>query len=93
MGCVSGLQDKFELEKIHQAADEKIGAKVTALIVRNDQAITEYVSHKYRVTSKAWHRPSCSSYNTGVTDGRNVQINKEVDGRRRAAINNVKLLK
>ena len=50
MGCAAGLDAKLKEESDREKAkDAEFGAKVTALVVRNDTAVTEYIENKYKV--------------------------------------------
>lgn len=98
-GCSKGLDMKFkeeaDREKV-QNEDKDYGTKVTALVVRNGAEIDKYVGEKFGGYQKGRAMPSAkhdSCYAYGVKDGKNTQINKQVETSTKAQASKVKLLK
>lgn len=94
MGCAAGLDAKLKEESdIDKAKDETFGTKVTALVVRNDAAITEYISNKYKTgTGRRTKVNYDSSYSKGFKDGKNTELYKPVSSGAKTQASNVKLL-
>lgn len=95
LGCAAGLEYKLKIEEaLSKNKDEKRGAKVTALIVQNDSAVTEYMNKKYGEI-KYVHKRQLSWTNAseqGFNDGKNTELYKPIQQSRETQINNVKLL-
>lgn len=94
MGCAAGLDAKLKEESDRDKKEDiDFGTKVTALVVRNDAAITEYINNKYRVgrgRAKKENYDSARAY--GFKDGKNTDIHRPISGGK-AQASNVKLLK
>lgn len=98
-GCAKGLDAKFQeeadREKI-QNEDKNYSAKVTALVVRNGAEIDKYVGEKFVGYQKGRAMPSAkrdSCFAYGFKDGKNTQINKQVEASTKAQASKIKLLK
>lgn len=96
MGVVDGLDQKLKEEQNKdKQMDETYGTKITALVVRTDAEITNFVNQKYggarsgRSMRVNWD----AARNSGVADGRNTQIYKPIREANKSAVNGVKLLK
>lgn len=80
IGCAEGLDAKLKEEnEKDKKEDETLGAKVTALVVRNNTAIDEYIQNKYRVSRgrrKSEAMTSARAY--GYSDGKNTSINRPI---------------
>lgn len=84
-GCARGLDCKFQEESDLKKSEnsQDFGNKVTALVVRNNQAIDTYVKNKFGGYSKrrATHRTKRDScFMSGFSDGRKTEIYKQVSG-------------
>ena len=95
MGCAAGLDAKLKEESDREKAkDAEFGAKVTALVVRNDTAVTEYIENKYKVgKGKARRENFDSARALGFRDGKNTELHKQVSSGAKSQAQGVKLLK
>ena len=95
MGCAAGLDAKLKEESDREKAkDAEFGAKVTALVVRNDTAVTEYIENKYKVGKGKARRENFDSARAyGYKDGKNTELHKQVSAGAKSQANGVKLLK
>lgn len=94
IGAAEGLDAKLkEEDKLNKAEDEVFGAKITSLVVRNDQAVKEYVEEMF---GKAGKRRSSQKYNSarefGYKDGKNTNLHKQVTSSANSQANGVNLL-
>jgi len=94
-GCAAGLDNKLKEESDREKAkDVDFGTKVTALVVRNDTAVTEYVENKYKVGRGSARREKFDSARAfGFKDGKNTELHKQVSSGVKAQVKKVKLLK
>ncbi len=94
MGCADGLDVKFRTEAAEEKkADEILSSKITALVVRNNAAIEEFVASKYKVGKGAKMQTKYDScYRQGHNDGKNASINKAVGDSKVNQANKVKML-
>ena len=95
LGCASGLEAKLrEEENKDRVADENLGTKVTSLIVRNDAAITEFMSQKYKKIGSRTSRGLSYTDATrqGYMDGKNTDLYKPIADNRQRNLSNVALL-
>ena len=95
MGCSAGLDAKLKEESDREKAkDAEFGAKVTALVVRNDTAVTEYIENKYKVGKGKARRENFDSARAfGFRDGKNTELHKQVSSGAKSQAQGVKLLK
>lgn len=95
MGCAAGLDAKLKEESDREKAkDAEFGAKVTALVVRNDTAVTEYIENKYKVGKGKARRENFDSARAfGFRDGKNTELHKQVSSGAKSQAQGVKLLK
>lgn len=95
MGCVAGLDAKLKEESDREKAkDLEYGAKVTALVVRNDTAVTQYIENKYKVGKGTARKQKWDSAREfGYRDGKNTELHKQVSSGAKAQADGVKLLK
>jgi hypothetical protein len=95
MGCAAGLDAKLKEESDREKAkNAEFRAKVTALVVRNDAAVTEYIENKYKVKrGKARRKNFDSARFFGFIDGKNTEIHKQVSAGAKSQADGVKLLK
>lgn len=79
IGCTDGLNAKMKAEREYEK--QNLGEKVTSLVVCNDSMIKKYVNENIgrSRTSKRTFGDQSSARNIGYTDGRMVQINKQID--------------
>ena len=92
MGCAAGLDAKLQEEHEKEKKDVELSTKITALVVRNDQAVSEYVDNMFGKTGKRSRKERFDgARQSGFTDGRNTSINKPISGGRSQA-SSVKLL-
>lgn len=94
MGCAAGLDAKLTEEHEREKREEvELSTKITALVVRNDAALVEYVNKQWGGVGKG--RYYKENYNEararGYKDGKNTELYKPIAGGRSAA-NNSKLL-
>lgn len=87
-GCAAGLDAKLQEEHEREKKEEvELTTKVTALVVRSNAEIEEYINKTWGGTGKA--RSARTTYddarNAGYKDGRNTSINKPIAGGRTAA--------
>lgn len=94
-GCAAGLDAKLKEESdLDKAKDKDFGTKVTALVVRNDAAVTEYINNKYKAGKGSKSRVNRdSAYSYGHEEGRNTELHKQVSAGAKSQANGVKLLK
>lgn len=93
VGAIIGLDLKLTEERRKDKQDEEIGAKVTALIVRNDAAIDTYMASKYKVRNAGGRRISMDGATAmGVKDGRNTSLYKPIADNAHQKVRNVALL-
>lgn len=94
MGAADGLDAKLQAESdADKAKDEVFGTKVTALVVRNDAAVKEYVEEMF---GRAGKRRSSQKYDSarsyGYKDGKNTNLHKQVSSSAKSQANNINLL-
>lgn len=90
LGCATGLNSKLETERrVIEKEREKIlsennssSCNVTALALKKTTAIVEYMNKNYKMGNP--HKSKQLSFTDatmiGYKDGRNVNINKPIDG-------------
>lgn len=94
-GCAAGLDTKLkEEEEKDKKQDEEFSTKVTALIVRNDAAIDNFISNEW---GKLGHsRRSSTSINNayfaGVAEGKRTEIYKPIAYSHRENTKSIQLL-
>lgn len=96
MGCAAGLDSKLTAESERdKKQDEEFSTKVTALVVRNNAALDEYVAEKFGKTGsrKGSRINSAQAYNSGYEDGKNTEIYKPIAQSHRKNAESVQLLK
>lgn len=80
MGCASGLDSKLKEEREKMEKEKEVGEKVTALVLKKDAEVNEYVKNKYNlVYSKLRMLKNTSAMLMGYHDGKNVELNKAID--------------
>lgn len=94
MGCAVGLDAKLTEEHEREKREEvELSTKITALVVRNDAALVEYVNKQWGGVGKG--RCYKENYDEarvrGYKDGKNTELHKPIAGGRSAA-NDSKLL-
>ena len=95
MGVVIGLDKKLkEISDADKKADQEYGTKVTALVLRTNTAIDEFINNKYKMGSGRRYSNNFvgSAYSNGVNDGYNTDIHKPIQNNQRNAASGVKLL-
>jgi len=93
-GCAAGLDEKMRLEAKEEKKDEVLATKITALVVRHEQAVDEFIAQKYHFTKERRQTTKMdSAFFSGVDVGRNASINKAVGDSKREQANNVNILK
>lgn len=95
IGCARGLDDKLkEISDRDKKKDQIFGTKVTALVLRNNTAIDEYLN-KMGVNIKTIHSTTSagthSAREMGYKTGRETDINKPISNQRKNT-NNVNLI-
>ena len=93
--CLSTIHKSKGLESDREKAkDLEYGAKVNALVVRNDTAVQQYVADKF---GKAGHRKTRETFDSarayGYKDGKNTELHKQVSAGAKSQADGVKLLK
>ena len=81
IGCAQGLRVKFEEEKEErERAEKEKASRITALAVRNNEAVNKYVEQQWGGYGKG--RSFSVKYDVanamGVRDGKNTTINKQI---------------
>ncbi len=95
IGCAAGLEYKLKMEEtMMKNKDEQRDAKVTALVVQNENAVMEYMKGKYGYIGSVKHRQLSwtNASEQGFNDGKNTELHKPIQQSRETQINNVKLL-
>lgn len=94
LGCAAGLDAKLQEENdIEKRKDQDFGTKVTALVVRNNAAIVEYIESKYSTTrAKARRENFDEARCRGFEDGRNTNLYKQVGSESKNQASKVNLL-
>lgn len=99
MGAVEGLDKKLtEIHEQDKKAEPEFHTKVTALAVRSNTAIDEYLRANFKMGSTRNMSASMSAgvygaRQAGRRDGYNTNINKPISENRHKAASGVKLLK
>jgi hypothetical protein len=87
-GAAAGLDAKLQEEHNREKAEEKeLTARISALVVRKDAAIKDYVQQAFGGTSRGrkFHENYNAARYTGYADGKHTSINKPIAGGRAAA--------
>lgn len=94
VGCCNGLDAKLREENEREKKeDADFSAKVTALVVRSDAAIQEYVESKYKVGNGRCTKENYdSARHAGFSDGKNTDLYKPVSEGAHAQANALKML-
>lgn len=97
-GAVEGLDAKLtEINKRDKQVEPEFDAKVTALAVRSNTAIDQYITDNYgwgksRRTTNANRAGNYSGRRQGYSDGYNTDIHKPIQNNRHTAASGVNLL-
>lgn len=96
MGCVAGIDEKMkEITERDKREDEVYSSKVTALSIRNNTDIDEFISNKY---SKVRHvkggvaAGTTLARNMGYRTGKNTDIYKPIASNHKTSVSYVRLL-
>lgn len=96
MGCVAGIDEKMkEIAERDKREDEVYSSKVTALTLRNNTDIDEFIANKYSKVKYTKNRAAAgtaSARNMGYKVGKNTDIYKPIASSRKTSVSNVKLL-
>ena len=93
VGAILGLDKKLTDERNKDKRDEELGAKVTALIVRNDAAIDSYIAAKYKIRQGRGYKTTMdSATGMGIKDGRETQLYKPIADNAHAKVRSTALL-
>ncbi len=96
MGCVAGIDEKMrEIAERDKREDEVYSSKVTALTLRNNTDIDEFIANKYSRVKYTKNRAVAgtdSARNMGYKVGKNTDIYKPIASSRKTSVSNVKLL-
>lgn len=95
IGATEGLDAKLKVESdADKAKDADYGAKVTALVVRNSQAVQEYIDLKFKKggTRKSSMKTRSGAHAAGFKDGKNVELYKPINGNVKVQASKVKLI-
>lgn len=84
IGCAQGLRVKFEEEKEErERAEKEKASRITALAVRNNEAVNKYVEQQWGGYGKG--RSFSVKHDVanamGVRDGKNTTINKQISNK------------
>ena len=97
-GAVSGLDAKLkQISDQDKKAEPEYGTKVTALVLRSNTAIDNYITEKFGGTTKgrrssAAYAGTASGRAQGYKDGYNTDIHKPIQQNQHKAASGVKLL-
>lgn len=97
-GAVSGLDAKLkQISDQDKKAEPEYGTKVTALVLRSNTAIDNYITEKFGGTAKgrrssAAYAGTASGRAQGYKDGYNTDIHKPIQQNQHKAASGVKLL-
>ena len=83
MGCAQGLRAKFkEEQKERERVEKEKSSRITALTVRNNEAVDKYVEQQWGGYGKgrSFSVKYDEAHAMGVMDGRNTTINKQLRG-------------
>jgi len=96
IGAVDGLNRKLtEIAERNKKQEPELSAKITALTIRNDGAITDYVHDKWggvRTVKTNFTAGIRDSRERGYHDGYNTDINKPIQENHKRATSTIKLL-
>lgn len=93
VGAIIGLDLKLTDERNKDKQDAELGAKVTALIVRNDAAIDSYIAAKYKTRHGRGYKTTFdSATGMGIKDGRETQLYKPIADNAHAKVRSTALL-
>ena len=84
MGCTQGLRAKFKEEKEErEKAEKEKASRITALTVRNNEAVDKYVEQQWGGYGKgrAFSVKHDVANAMGVRDGKNTTINKQISNK------------
>lgn len=93
-GAADGLNAKLKEEHEREKKEEQeLTTRISALVVRKDAAITDYVNKTWGGVGKGRsHRENYNeARNSGYTDGKNTSVHRPIAGGR-SAVNQTKLL-
>lgn len=88
MGCAVGLDAKLTEEHEREKKEDKdLSAKITALVVRNDTALSSYVEEKWGAAKKgrSYRENYDEARRKGYKDGKETQLNKPIASGKTAA--------
>ena len=95
-GCAAGLDAKLtEEEKKDKEQDVEFGAKVTALVVRNDAAIEEFIANEWGKLGKSRRSGTRASgaFYEGYEEGKKTEIYKPIADSHHESAKSIQLLK
>lgn len=99
-GAVEGLDAKLrEISEKDKRDEPDYGTRVTALVVRTNTAIDEYIVKRFggvgrgRNASQSYRAGVASGKRAGYSDGYNTDIHKPIQSNQRKNVSGVKLLK
>lgn len=86
VGCAVGLERKLEEERERDKQDVEIGGKVTALVLRKDQELQQWVNTNFGETGTvSMHQKYDEARYAGIEVGRNTSLSKPISGHQAAA--------
>lgn len=94
-GCAAGLDAKLtEEEKKDKEKDVEFGAKVTALVVRNDAAIEEFIANEWGKLGKSRRSGTrvSGAFYEGYEEGKKTEIYKPISDSHRESVKSIQLL-
>jgi hypothetical protein len=97
MGCAAGLDAKLkEISDADKKQDQEFSTKVTALVVRNNAAIDEFIANKYGGSKSVHRNNKAGTYAAtamGYKTGKETNIHKPISSNQHKNASGVKLLK
>lgn len=86
VGCTVGLERKLEEERERDKQDQDIGTKVTALVLRKDQELQQWVNTNFGKTGTVhMHQKYDEARDAGIKAGRNTSLSRPISGHQAAA--------
>lgn len=86
VGCAIGLERKLEEERERDKQDVEIGGKVTALVLRKDQELQQWVDKNYGKTGTTrMQQKYDEARSAGIKAGRETSLARPISGHQAAA--------
>ncbi len=86
VGCAVGLENKLEEERERDKQDQEIGNKVTALVLRKDQELQQWVDTNLgKIGTVHMNQKYDEARAAGVKAGRSTSLSRPISGHQAAA--------